>query len=168
MAALDSEAWVAIRALYENSPLSLDAIAQMFGTTRRTIYERRLAERWPERNSPKAVMRKKASAVAETAPSLGATGYQEMLDRAVRIIGHNLEIMETKMKTQNAGDGAPADQDRRARAVNTFVRSLEKVTEMKKSDDDSSAATDIDGNATAELRRELAERIYRMWGRPKR
>lgn len=92
---------------------------------------------------------------------------EELLSRIVRLAERNLAIMETHMETEN-GHVTAEERERSTRTVGTLVRTLEKVTELNTGNDDASATADIDRAATAELRRELAERIYRMWGRAKR
>lgn len=90
------------------------------------------------------------------------------LARFKRVIEIALAKMETSMETQKPEESTPTEQERSARTVGALVRSFEKVTEINAGNDDTSATSEIDRTATAELRRELAERIYRMWGRPKR
>lgn len=93
-----------------------------------------------------------------------ALSRKAVVDRMVRLVERNLERMEISMEAELGRECTASDQERSVRAVGALVSTFEKVTELKTPDDDAAATAALDSAATAELRRELAERLYRMWG----
>jgi len=167
MPALTQQQWDEVRRAYVETSESVRDITARFGISRWSVHDRIKAENWPRRRAT----RKSSAQRPLAAATLGMR--RRLIRRLFRILEGKLELMEKRMHTQledpeKAKNVSAAEREREARAVATFVRSLDKVTEIAA---DLDRTTDGRGESTnadelfAEadrFRRELAERLSKF------
>jgi hypothetical protein len=134
MPALTQQQWDEVRRAYVETSESVRDITARHGISRWSLHDRAKAEGWPRRRAHRGAPAKKTFAAATIEVR------RRLIRRLFRILESNLELMEQRMQTQledpEKAKLIPAgERERDARAVATFVRSLDKVTEI---------ATDLD------------------------
>ncbi len=167
MPALTQQQWDEVRRAYVETSESVRDITARFGISRWSLHDRIKAEAWPRRRATRQAPAKRsfAASILEV--------RRRLVRRLFRILESNLELMEKRMQTQledpeKAKSVPAAEREREARAVATFVRSLDKVTEiaadLDRTTDGRGKSTDADELfAEADrFRRELAERLSKF------
>ena len=109
-------------------------------------------------------------AANETAPKTPAAKtpvpkIRELVQRLKILAEKNLILMEKHM---DGGKGGRTSEQREhtTRTVGALVKTIEKITELSPARK-KPLTKRADANATAAVRRELAERLYKLWGGPR-
>jgi hypothetical protein len=146
---------------------TVGAIAERFGQPRWKVQERARLEGWPRRTA-----RRRAPARGLSSAGIVAI-RRRLIRRLFRILEAQSVLMEKRMqkylKDPAAAAKMPAvERERDARAVGTFVRNIDKATEIAA---DLDRTTDGRGESTNDdelfaeadrFRRELAERLSKF------
>jgi hypothetical protein len=96
---------------------------------------------------------------------LKAPSATELVRRLKIMLDQSMRQMEEHLE-DNKGPTTADEREHTVRAIGAYIRSFEKITEVKPVRKTRSAKADA--NATAALRRELAQRLYKLWGEPQR
>jgi hypothetical protein len=90
---------------------------------------------------------------------------KSLIDRIYRVITHNLDVMERRMSEEDA-TAAGANPDRDVRAINSLVRSVEKLKELEpdtaKRDPVSEGRYPLTREEEDQLRDEIVERLLEL------
>lgn len=188
---LDQEDWAEIARLWLSGTEPVGQIATRYGITHQKITARARAERWPPRGSASGpVLARHAEATrADREPSANSEDvtWTEAIDAdgipASKRAGTNraaarqamaerlFDAMDTKLsaiekRIAEGGDATPADSERTTRALNTLVRSLEKLADYEGKISGKAGSKDGQrrraGDDPERRRQELARRIERL------
>jgi len=190
--ALDEAAWAEIVRLYVEGDETVAEIADRFGLRPKDIAARVKARGLPLRRfnwrppsgrragrRPPAPTPASARAVAATrrktakaSPPVVAgdatrNARDALISRLYRALEKKIRHLEDRMDTTDGTD--PAISEQQTRELNAAVSAFEKVTEVHTDADKARAAVErtvsISSRADLErLRRDLAERLHRLWG----
>lgn len=94
-----------------------------------------------------------------------------LISRLYRALAKKIEHLEDRLDNTDGAD--PAISEQQTRELNAAVSAFEKVTEVHTDADKARAAVERTGAITSRadlerLRRDLAERLHRVWGDKKR
>lgn len=178
----DHATWDEIERLWKAGEEPLAQVARRFGTTHQAITARARRELWQRAAvRGEATPRQAGSEPSQNPVQASATrGKREaptktsrdqtrraMVERLFKAMDTKLSAIEERIAT--GGDASPADSERTTRALNTLVRSLEKLTDYegkigksagRKHDKRRSAPDDPERR-----RQQLARRIERLLAR---
>lgn len=157
--AANEETRAEIQRLYCETKEPIAAFSKRLGVTQRAIYLRAKAEGWPPRR-PLARRRARANPADVT---------RAMRDDLIRRLYAALTTKLTQLERRMA-ESPPLTQEeseRQTREVGSMIQGLDKVTEIAAdvAKSDASARPALATAADIErLRRDLAERLHRIWG----
>jgi hypothetical protein len=177
--------WAAARLAFETTPETPVAIARRLGLGHHfKVYSRSRNDGWtrypaaaagPDRapavgTPADPVTRPAEPTAAQTAPratsrpAIRKPKRQQMIERLYRVIDNNLSQLEDIMKTQS--DPSIADNEKETRTIGTVIGNIEKLKGLEddagKSRHSTKSAPAADAAETERVRRELAERFYKL------
>lgn len=149
----DAAAWARIRERYEHTAEHVGVIAQSIGMTQLGLSLHAKAEGWKlRRPDPKP----KRSAKAKTTASDSAT-----IGRLRAMLQVQIADLEPKLKVTK--DKTSIRTEKTIRAMNTLVRTLEKLLDIEKHDREQGSEPDFRMRRLDEAEREaLADKIERL------
>lgn len=110
--------WAAVRAAYLHGGESVAELCAAHAITTKMLYRRRAAEGWP----PRSELRRRRAGPRPAGGVDRAALVRQLYLRFAR----QLAALDARLDGA-AGDGAPADGERQARALATLARTLEKL-----------------------------------------
>jgi hypothetical protein len=168
--------WAGARSAFETTPEHPVDIARRCGVGHfLEIYSCSRKDNWSpypgERDAAKfkAVRRPKRTPTPPTATPTTRTSArkpkrQQMIERLYRVIDNNLSQLEDIMQTQS--DPSIADNEKETRTIGTVIGNIEKLKGLEDDAGKSRHATKstpfADAAETERVRRELAERFYKL------
>jgi hypothetical protein len=180
--------WAAARLAFETTPEHPVDIARRLGLEYHVkLYGRARKDRWTPypgtrdpgqraATAPKGARRTPRSALMPSTPSTPQTlrpatrpatrkpKRQQMIERLYRVIDNNLSQLEDIMTTQS--DPSIADNEKETRTIGTVIGNIEKLKGLEddagKSRHSTKSTPAADAAETERVRRELAERFYKL------
>ncbi len=183
-AILCDDVWNVIRVAYETTEEPVAAIAGRFGISKSRIYDRAAREKWKKRSDrtrlnledvapadvppPSDTINADTDVAAACDADRPAETHAQRLERLHRIVDRLLARLERTMERNHTM--SPQDQEKTARAMTQTVAVVERLTELSNAQGQPPETSDggkIDERADAErMRREIAERLERLGGKP--
>jgi len=170
--ALDEATWAEIERLYVDSDETVDAIARRFGTSSRKIYKRVKLKGLPLRGGRSRRPVGRAGPALPVPPGDPTRAARDaLISRLYRALSRKIKHLEDRMTTTDGAD--PEISEQQTRELNSAVSAFEKVTEVHTDADKVRAAAEraaapVTRADLERLRRDLAERLHRVWGNRKR
>jgi hypothetical protein len=150
----DDGAWQHIRARYEQGHETVRQIAETIGLSGIVLSKRAKAWGWTMRGTAKVASKAKVSTKAETTAAT--------IKRLKDLLQSRITQLEVQIDDIGKDISALANE-REIRAVNTLVRTLEKVLDLERKDRSKRKKTDIEFKRFDEQQRvDLADKIGRL------